>query len=398
VSQFEPPCRPNTAGSALSQSVLSRPVSSRPASIATVRSAQCGAVQSGMIALIVVVLLIGAAAYWQTQQSAAPSQTVITEAAVTTEVPPSADVQPVVEPALALYPARLSLVTDANGQLVGCLGVVGDAALRQQLVQQISAVFIGQYQPCDIRADAAYQTDLMDINAVTRLAQILRDRPHTMLAINHLNMVPEEEILGVKGAVVIGVAVDSDFSKIEAAVREQTGNAFSLHQLLPVDQAEVVLQSVQTAHQMLKTLPATPRPADITALLNQQMLRFRFDDATIPALNQPLLELVTPHVQQHSDLQLQIRAYTAAVGSPQYSQELSSRRAEAVRQMWIEQGVAPERLLAVGMGQRQPIAENATEQGQFWNERIEFEWVQPVVDTVAASATTTAADTDLPKP
>jgi len=76
---------------------------------------------------------------------------------------------------------------------------------------------------------------------------------------------------------------------------------------------------------------------------------------------------------------------------------LAQRRAEAVRQLWIEQGVQPDQLLAVGMGQRQPIAENATEQGQFWNERVEFQWVQPAVNTTPVPDTPATADADLSK-
>lgn len=373
MSQFEPRDRPAYHCHHVRRSV----------SLVVSCSAQRGIVQTGMIALIVVVFLIGAAAYWQTKQQSIKKQQQIEadRLQIIPEVSQSVSILPVLEPALALYPARLSLVTDANGQLIGCSGVVGDATLRQQLVQQISGVFIEQYQPCDLRYDPAYQTDLMDINAVTRLAQILYERPHVMLAINQMHMVPADQILGSKGAVIISTPDAAEFGKIETAVREQTGNAFSLHSLRPVDIMETVLQSAQTANQMLKMLPEHPRSADITALLNQQIIRFTFDDASIPALNQPLLALVAPYLAQYPDLQLQIRVFTSAVGSPQYSRDLATRRAEAIRSAWIEQGVTAEQLLAMGMGQQQPIAENATEQGQFWNERVEFRWVKPIAET-----------------
>lgn len=367
------------------------------------RLSQVGAVQTGMIALIMVVLLIGAAAYWQTQQSAhhrhAKAQTL--SPAVTkpepTMLPDNPQSEPaLLEPALALYPARFSLVTDANGQLVGCSGIVGDAQLQQQLIQQMAQVFVGYYQPCDVRYDAAYQPELMDINAVTRLAQILRQRPDVMIAINPLETIPSEQVLGSKGAVVIGAPSAEEFAKIESAVREQTGNAFSLHALQAVDVTDTVLSSVQTANQMFKMLPTNPRPADITALLNQQVIRFGFNESEVPPLNQPLLELVAPYLNQYPELQLQIQVFAAAVGSPQYNLELSKRRAEALRQFWIAQGVKPQQLLAVGMGQQQPIAENATEQGRFWNERVQFYWVAPEQQT--SPQATASRSSDVPKP
>lgn len=367
----------------------------RPVSMTASCVTQRGVVQSGMVALMVVVFLIGAAAYWQTKQQAIKKQQQINseELQAIPQMSQPVSALPVPEPALALYPARLSLVTDATGQLVGCSGVVGDETLRQQLIQQISGVFIEQYQPCDLRYDSAYQSELMDINAVTRLAQILRERPQVMLAINQVQMISADQMLGAKGVVVISTADAAEFGKIEAAVREQTGNAFSLYPLQAVNIAETVLQSVQTASQMLKMLPEKPRPADITVLLNQQMIRFGFDDATIPAVNQPLLALVAPYLAQYPELQLQIRVFTSAVGSPQYSRELATRRAEAIRQAWIEQGVVADQLMAIGMGQQQPIAENATEQGQFWNERVEFRWVKPV----AEMTNTPAQPSDVPK-
>lgn len=373
----------------------------RPRSASTGCTAQVGAVQMGIIALTVVVALIAAGAYWQTQQQALKKQQQIEAAQPAVTMPQShtasghtASGLPHAEPALQLYPAHLSLVTDARGQLVGCSGLLGDSHLHTQLAQQISAVFIEQYQPCDLSYDSAYQPDLMDINAVTRLAQIIRERPHVMIAINPPQMLPQGQSSGSKGSVVISTPDLAEFGKIEAAVREQTGNAFSLHPLAPVDIAQTVLQSVQTANQMLNALPKNPRPADITALLNQQIIRFGFDDATIPALNQPLLALVVPYLAQYPELQLQIRVFTSAVGSSQYSSELATRRAEAIRQAWIEQGVAADQLLAMGMGQQQPIAENATEQGQFWNERVAFRWVKRLV---TQPETAVAASADVPK-
>ena len=373
--------------------------------ILTSRSAQTGAVQAGMIALVVVVLLISAGAYWQTQQSAqkrhAAEHAASTPHTNTAQVPQATTpAEPALtEPALTLYPARLSLVTDSEGALVGCSGVVGDQVLQQQLMQRISSIFIEQYQPCDIRYDSAYQAELMDINAAIRLAQIVSNRPDVMIAINHTEMIAAEQTLGSKGAVVISAPSAEELDKIEAAVREQTGHAFSLHALQPVDVASSVLHSVQTANQMLKMLPDAPRPADITALLNQQMIRFGFDESEIPPLNQPLLEQVAPYLKQYPELQLQIRAFTAAVGSSQYSLELSTRRAEAIRQAWIAQGVDAKQLLAVGLGQQQPIAENVTEQGRFWNERVEFQWVSPAVNTVAdpSPAGSRPTDSDVPK-
>jgi chemotaxis protein MotB len=50
--------------------------------------------------------------------------------------------------------------------------------------------------------------------------------------------------------------------------------------------------------------------------------------------------------------------------------ELSAARAAAVVQLFIEEGVEPHRLAAVGYGEHQPIADNTTQEGQEKNRRV----------------------------
>lgn len=52
---------------------------------------------------------------------------------------------------------------------------------------------------------------------------------------------------------------------------------------------------------------------------------------------------------------------------------LSQKRAQAVVDYLVKQGVDPAQLQAVGYGSQQPVADNATPEGQFKNRRIEFE-------------------------
>ncbi|OYW85827.1 MAG: hypothetical protein B7Z22_07850, partial [Hyphomonas sp. 32-62-5] len=68
---------------------------------------------------------------------------------------------------------------------------------------------------------------------------------------------------------------------------------------------------------------------------------------------------------------------TDDTGNPAFNDELSLRRAEAVRAAMIQRGVPPERLLAAGYGQSQPVGDNATEDGRARNRRIEIRIVRP---------------------
>ncbi|MEC7118501.1 MAG: OmpA family protein [Pseudomonadota bacterium] len=342
---------------------------------------QHGAVQNGMIAIIVVVLIIGLAAYWQKNQSAKARQAKLMADASAPIEAPILEQQPTdtaVEMLPMLYPARLNLVTGAQGELLGCTGIIGDATLKYQLIQQISGVFIEQYQPCQIDLDPAYQPTLMDINAVTRLAQIIQGRPHVMIAINNHHWLPADTVVGMRGSIVVNAPSAEELSKIQIAIREQTGNAFSLDVLPVFNEQQEVQRSVATARYMLRNLPNPTRPADLAAALNAQMIQFDFDQAVIPTWNQPVLYAGVAVLNLMPELHVEIRGFTDAVGSREYNQQISTLRAEAVRDYLIAQGLSADRVSAVGLGQQQPIADNATEQGQFRNRRIEFRLFVPL--------------------
>ncbi len=69
---------------------------------------------------------------------------------------------------------------------------------------------------------------------------------------------------------------------------------------------------------------------------------------------------------------LLIAGHTDAAGSAQHNLRLSDQRAQAVRNYLIEQGIAPDRLIARGYGSAHPIASNATAAGRELNRRSEF--------------------------
>src|SRR5439155_12923102 len=58
--------------------------------------------------------------------------------------------------------------------------------------------------------------------------------------------------------------------------------------------------------------------------------------------------------------------------SETYNQELSIRRAEAVRRVLVQRGIPEKRAMAVGLGEAQPGATNATVAGRAKNRRVEL--------------------------
>lgn len=71
-----------------------------------------------------------------------------------------------------------------------------------------------------------------------------------------------------------------------------------------------------------------------------------------------------------------IRGYTDNVGSYKYNENLSRSRAKIVEEYLVDKGVSPEKIIAVGMGENNPILANDTPEGRAVNRRVEIELVQ----------------------
>jgi OOP family OmpA-OmpF porin len=67
--------------------------------------------------------------------------------------------------------------------------------------------------------------------------------------------------------------------------------------------------------------------------------------------------------------------HTDSIGSKEYNQKLSVRRAEAVKAYLVSKGIEPNRVYTEGKGLTQPIADNRTAAGRAKNRRVEIEVV-----------------------
>jgi outer membrane protein OmpA-like peptidoglycan-associated protein len=72
---------------------------------------------------------------------------------------------------------------------------------------------------------------------------------------------------------------------------------------------------------------------------------------------------------------VEVAGHTDSTGSDAYNQALSERRASSVATYLTSQGVMPQRLITVGMGETRPIADNGTAEGRQLNRRVEITMV-----------------------
>ncbi|MBN1153565.1 OmpA family protein [candidate division KSB1 bacterium] len=101
-------------------------------------------------------------------------------------------------------------------------------------------------------------------------------------------------------------------------------------------------------------------------------INFSTGSATLTAESLPVLNKMVTLLQEHKDVEIEVRGYTDSVGSATANQRLSERRAKTVMDYLIEAGIDASRLSVVGHGEKDPIASNRTAEGRAQNRRIEF--------------------------
>lgn len=77
-------------------------------------------------------------------------------------------------------------------------------------------------------------------------------------------------------------------------------------------------------------------------------------------------------MKENPHVSFDVVGHTDSQGSMRDNDELSQRRAQAIVDALVKQGISPTRLAAIGKGAREPIADNRTEEGRAQNRRVEF--------------------------
>jgi outer membrane protein OmpA-like peptidoglycan-associated protein len=122
-------------------------------------------------------------------------------------------------------------------------------------------------------------------------------------------------------------------------------------------QLNQVLQTRDTARGLIVSMP------DVL---------FDFNKYTLKPEARERLARISGIVLAYPDLKLQIEGYTDSIGSEEYNQTLSEKRAEAVRDYLVTSGVNMNSVVAQGMGKADPVADNSTAEGRKLNRRVEM--------------------------
>ena len=115
-----------------------------------------------------------------------------------------------------------------------------------------------------------------------------------------------------------------------------------------------------------------PPPAPVQKEIITFNLLFGFDKHQITDDMIPVLEQAKQILTEDPAASFEVMGHTCSIGSDAYNQKLSERRANSVKNWLVSNGIAAERLNAVGYGESQPKYDNSTEESRKLNRRVEI--------------------------
>ena len=138
--------------------------------------------------------------------------------------------------------------------------------------------------------------------------------------------------------------------------------------------AQAVQQAEEQRQRLLKQLNQVLQTRDSARglIVSMSDVLFDFNQATLKPGAKLRLAKVSGIILAYPDLKLEIDGFTDNKGTPQYNMTLSDKRAKAVRDFLVSQGVGTDAVTTKGFGESNPVATNATAAGRQQNRRVEL--------------------------
>jgi outer membrane protein OmpA-like peptidoglycan-associated protein len=133
-------------------------------------------------------------------------------------------------------------------------------------------------------------------------------------------------------------------------------------------------------------------------VVNMPDVLFASGQSTLKPIAREKLARLSGILLSYPDLKIEVEGHTDSVGSEAFNQKLSEKRAETVKAYLIAQGVPPETASALGFGESQPVADNASAKGRAQNRRVEMVVSGEVIGTkIGATSQQQLPASDRPK-
>jgi len=173
-------------------------------------------------------------------------------------------------------------------------------------------------------------------------------------------------------------------AKAEAA-RQAAEDSDRQRQLAQQQAQDAIRQKEEMRAKLLAQLNQVLQTRDTARGLIVSMpdVLFDFNKYTLKPEARERLAKISGIVLAYPDLKLDIEGHTDAIGTDEYNQTLSEKRADSVRGYLVSSGVVPDHVSAVGLGKANPVADNNTAAGRALNRRVEMVVSGDVIGTQA---------------
>ncbi len=153
----------------------------------------------------------------------------------------------------------------------------------------------------------------------------------------------------------------------ERAAEAETEKARQAAARAEAEKGELRAQLLNQLNSILQT-----RDSARGLIVNMSDVLFDTGSYTLRAGAREKLAKISGIVLAHPGLNLQVEGHTDSVGSDEFNQQLSERRAGSVRDFLVQQGVTGAAVSSRGFGKTQPVATNDTPEGRQRTRRVEL--------------------------
>ncbi len=136
-----------------------------------------------------------------------------------------------------------------------------------------------------------------------------------------------------------------------------------------LDQRDQAAQEAARLQAEVDQLKATPTPRGLVMTLGDVL--FDTGKAELNPGASRKLDQLAQFLAEHKDRRVQIDGFTDSIGSDSYNEELSRRRADAVKSALVTRGIDSSRIGTQGYGKAYPVANNSDSGGRQLNRRVE---------------------------
>jgi outer membrane protein OmpA-like peptidoglycan-associated protein len=132
--------------------------------------------------------------------------------------------------------------------------------------------------------------------------------------------------------------------------------------------------------QALGQIASTRRTAiGLVMTLGSKSIRFAFDKSTLRPEDKEVLSRIAGVLSTLKGYQISVYGYTDDIGTKEYNQKLSERRAKSVYDYLVENGLNPSIMTTKGFGEADPLVPGDSEKARAINRRVEIGLVDSTI-------------------